>query len=42
MKKSKILFIDDDRDFVEANKIILNNAGYERPECRRRLMKSRI
>jgi len=29
MKKSKILFIDDDRDFVEANKIILNNAGYE-------------
>ncbi|MEO0096206.1 MAG: response regulator [candidate division WOR-3 bacterium] len=29
MKKSKILFIDDDKDFVEANKIILTNAGYE-------------
>ncbi|MEO0106355.1 MAG: response regulator [candidate division WOR-3 bacterium] len=29
MKKMKILFIDDDRDFAEANKIILNNAGYE-------------
>jgi two-component system alkaline phosphatase synthesis response regulator PhoP len=29
MKKSKILFIDDDKDFVEANKIILSNAGYD-------------
>lgn len=29
MKKIKILFIDDDKDFTEANKIILDNAGYE-------------
>lgn len=29
MKKIKILFIDDDKDFTEANRIILNSAGYE-------------
>lgn len=29
MKKLKILFIDDDRDFIEANKIILSTAGYD-------------
>lgn len=29
MKKLKILFIDDDIDFTEANKMILTNAGYE-------------
>jgi DNA-binding response OmpR family regulator len=29
MKKTKILFVDDDLDFSEANKIILEQAGYE-------------
>lgn len=29
MKKTKILFIDDDLDFSEASKIILEQAGYE-------------
>jgi len=29
MKKTKILFIDDDLDFSEANKIMLEQAGYE-------------
>ncbi|MEO0136926.1 MAG: response regulator [candidate division WOR-3 bacterium] len=29
MRKIRILFIDDDKDFIEANQVILNNAGYE-------------
>ncbi|MCX7994823.1 MAG: response regulator [candidate division WOR-3 bacterium] len=29
MKKIKILFVDDDKDFTEATTLILNNAGYE-------------